>query len=173
MKYLQMFNEFTNYIIENYSFKMTRDEAKNRVLKNEDIYKNEEFQQKFECFIKAWDKIKKNAIKYKCNPEMPIKDLDSNDKLTYFLNDDKEIYNGMYIASAYQNFIDWQNTFLQPIIDSNNSDGILYQYVCNMKKKILIQYSKNEQILLIEERYKKSSLKNFNNIINIFSERNI
>ena len=30
------------------------------------------------------------------------------DKLTYFLNDDKELNNGMYPASACQNFIMWQ-----------------------------------------------------------------
>ena len=173
MKYLPIFKEFINYMIEKYSFKISRDEAKRRVIKNEEIYNNDEFKNKFNDFIKIWNQIKSDAIKYKCNPEMPVKDIDSNDKLINFLNDDGEIYNGMYLASACQNFIDWQNTFLQPIIDPYNVDGILHKYIYNIKKKILLQDSKPGQILLIEERFKKSKYKNLNDIINIYSERNI
>ena len=33
---------------------------------------------------------------------MPIKDLDENDKLSYFLNDNGELNNGMYLAAACQ-----------------------------------------------------------------------
>ena len=49
---------------------------------------------------------------------MKPKNLSQNDNLIYFLNDDGEIGNGIYLAAACQKFITWQNNFLQPIIDS-------------------------------------------------------
>ena len=53
-------------------------------------------------------------------------ELDENKSIAYFLNDDGELGYGMYIASACQNFISWQNTFLQPIIDNVAQNGILH-----------------------------------------------
>ena len=47
---------------------------------------------------------------------MEKKSLTKYDKSMYFLNDVNEIENGIYKASAYQNFINWQNK-LQSIID--------------------------------------------------------
>ena len=66
----------------------------------------------FNNFINSWKNIRKEANKYKCRPEMKEKDLSANDELIYFLNDDGELGNGMYLAAACQNFISWQNTFL-------------------------------------------------------------
>jgi len=66
---------------------------------------------------------------------MPVKDLTIDDNLICFLNDNSELYNGMYLASACQNFIEYQNSFLQPILDENQLNGILYPYVDNIKKK--------------------------------------
>ena len=42
---------------------------------------------------------------------MTPKILNSEDKIIYFLNDDNELGYGMYIASAFQNFISWQMNF--------------------------------------------------------------
>ena len=50
---------------------------------------------------------------------MPIKAFNSEDKLAYYLNDDKGIGYGMYFSAALENFINWQNTFLNHIINSN------------------------------------------------------
>lgn len=55
---------------------------------------------------------------------MKEKDLSANDELKYFLNDDREFGNGMYLAAACQNFIMWQNNFLKPILDSLTQNTI-------------------------------------------------
>jgi len=73
LKYLPAFNEFTNYITNYYSFKITREEARNKVLENEDIVKEKDFNIKYNNFIEAWDNIKSEAIKYKCGNEMEVK----------------------------------------------------------------------------------------------------
>jgi len=132
LSYLPAFNDFTNYMVDNYSFKISRDDAKKRILENEEIYNTKEFTNKFNNFIKAWNEIKSEATKYQCRPEMPIKELSKGNELICFLNDNGEIYNGMYLASACQNFIDWQNSFLQPITEANEFSGILHHYVNNI-----------------------------------------
>ena len=139
LKYLPAFNEFTNYMTDYYSFKVSREEAKNRTLENEEIVKDKEFNIKFKNFVDAWENIKSYAIKYRCRENMNIKnEFTVKDKLSYFLNDDKEINNGMYLASACQNFIEWQNEFLSEIIESYKEKGMLNKYVNknNLLKKI-------------------------------------
>ena len=173
MNYLPIFKEFINYMKNKYSFNISRDEAKNKILNEQEIYQTPGFPEKFDNFIKIWNEIKGDAKKFKCHPEMLVKDLNSNDKLIYFLNDDGELGYGMYIASAFQNFIFWQNSFILPIIESNNANGILHCYINSLKKEISLQEAQNIQILLIEDRFKKSKYRNLNHIIYNFSERNI
>ena len=174
MKYIPIFNEFTNLMVENYSFKISREYAKNNSLENEEIYKNDhEFQKKLLNFIKAWNEIKSEATKYQCRDEMPIKELKPSNKLIDFLIDNGDLGGGMYLAAACQNFISWQNSFLLPIIDANTSNGILNSYVDNMKKKIHLHKAKHDNILLIKDRFSKSKYLNENDIIYSFSERNI
>ena len=170
---LPAFNDFTNYMVDHYSFKISREDARKKALENMDIIKEAEFLKKFDNFIKAWNKIKSEAKKYKCRPVMPIKDLSIKDKLISFLNDPGELLNGMYIAAACQNFIDWQNSFLNPIIDANAFNGILHNYVDNIRKIIPVQNSKPDQIVLIIERFNKSKYTDLNDVIYSFSERNI
>ena len=173
MKYLPNFNEFTNYMVEYYSFKISRDDAKKRILKSEPIFNEQGFQNKYNNFINCWNEIKGEATKYKCRDKMKPKDLNKDDKLIYFLNDDGELGNGMYLAAACQNFITWQNSFLQPIIDNSSQNGILHYFVKNMKRKIPVQNAKINQILLIEDCFKNSFYYNFEDIIQTFSRRNI
>ena len=179
LKYLSAFNEFTNYMINYYSFRIPREEARNKSLINEEIIREKEFNIKYKNFIKAWENIKSKAISYKCRNLNKVKEkFSKNDMLINFLNDDQELNNGMYLASAFQNFIEWQNQFLQPILDANLKKGILNQYVNNISKKISVQEAKSEQIIDIEERFKnkennKNNYIDFNDIIYSFSERNI
>ena len=58
----------------------------------------------------------------------------------------------MYLASACEKFIEWQNLFLQPILEANMYSGILNNYVNTLSKTIPVQEAKKEQIVLIEER---------------------
>ena len=173
MKYLPAFNEFTNYMVENYSFKISRDDAKKRILKNEQIFSENGFAPKYKNFINAWNQIKSEAIKYKCRPEMIPKDLKQEDNLVYFLNDDGELGYGMYLAAACQNFITWQNSFLQPIIDNIAQNGILHHFANNMQRKIPVQSAKINQTLLIEDCFNNSLYYNFEDIISTFCRRDI
>ena len=109
IKYLPEFNQFSNFLIDYYSYKITRKGACNRLIKDEEIYKKNQnkFRQKFKLFIEIWAKIKLYCVKYGLKDEMKPIDLNENQPISYFLNDSFDIGKGMYIASAYQNFINW------------------------------------------------------------------
>ena len=173
LKYLPDFNEFINLMIEEYSFKISRSDAKERSLNEEVIYKNERFRNKLKKFLKAWKEIKDEAVKYECGKDMPVKSLSDTDKLNFFLNDKGEIGGGMYIAAAYTKFIEWQNSILLPIIDANPLGGILHNYVDILKRKIPVQEASSEQIVLIDKRIQDSKYSGIKDIIYSFSERNI
>ena len=174
MKYLPSFNNFINYMNKTYSFKITREEAHQRKLNEEKIFTSNEFIEKFNNFREIWNIIKPYVKKYKCSPELPIKELDSNDYLSYFLNDNSEFGYGMYIAAACQCFIDWQNSFLDNILENNLSEGcILYKYIDHLKNKIGVNEADDRQILLIEEKFEKSEFKNIEDIIYTYSERDM
>ena len=172
MKYLPAFNEFTNYMVDYYSYKISREDARTRTLENEEIFKQID-SNKFKPFKEAWDKIKIYATKYKCQNEMEIKNLNNKDKLICFLNDANEFGNGMYLASACQNFISWQNNFLEYIISSAAHNGILHCYIDNMKNRIPVQEANPNQILLIENCFKNSNYNNFDDLLYSFSKRKI
>ena len=147
LKFLPDINEFSNFMINKYSNKITREYAKENILKSKEISDDNEH---FKKFINAMNKMKKYNVNYKDwkNMKWEIDNLkDNNNKIIYFLNDNIEPNYGMHIAAAYQSFISWQNGFLQPIIDSITKDGIHYFYLNNLKNIIPIQDAKIEQIL--------------------------
>ena len=139
LEYLSDFSNFINMMLDEYSFKISREEAKKRNLRDEAIFQNENFKKRFNKFKKIWEKIKKDAIKYECTDEMKVISLSESDKLNYFLNDNAEMEGGRYIAAAYSKFIEWQNSILSLIIDANPLGGILNNYVDFMKKKFLFK----------------------------------
>ena len=173
LEYLNDFNEFVNLMLEEYSFKISREEAKKRALKDELIFENENFKKKFNEFKEIWKQIKNDAIKYGCRDEMEVINLSESNKLNYLLNDNAEIGGGMHIAAAYSKFIEWQNSILQPIIDANPPGGILNNYVDFMKKKIPVQEASSGQIVLIGKKIKDSQFTDLTNLVYSFSERNI
>ena len=149
LKYLPDFNKFVNFMIDTYSYKISREEASKRILEDEDIYRDNQqnFQKIFKSFKNIWKKLKPYATKFESRNEMPSIDLNENKSLAYFLNDDGEIGKGMYIAAAYEYFIDLQNNFLDKLIEPLKQNGILHHYVKNFEKTIDIQKAKKTEVL--------------------------
>jgi len=113
-------NKLVDLLYKKYNNKIERDVAKTKKLiecfENENI---EDLKQNIiQPYIEAWNKIKSKCTKYLCRPDMPELNITMNHTLIHFLPDDGELYGGMYLASAYKNLIDWQNSFVKIIIDS-------------------------------------------------------
>ena len=154
------FNEFCNFMINYYSYRISRKEASTKLIKDENIYINNiyGFRDKFNKFKEIWKKLKFYSIKYGCRDEMPVIDLDENKSLAFFLNDIGEIGKGMYIASAYQNFIDWHNNFLNILIKSKKYNlKNEYKEIQKVKKNEILYFDSEQKILeIIFENYKRN-----------------
>ena len=162
LEILPYINDFCNYMLNKYNYKISRNKALEKKLDQEDLQKPE-----LEKFLRCWKKIKDNAIQYENREKMISIDLGKNNELIFFLNDDKELNFGMHIAAAYESFITWQNEFLNKIIKENESEeDILHFCIHNLKNEIQVQTAKNSNVLNLDDI-------NLENIINQHSKRDI
>jgi hypothetical protein len=190
MKSLENINKLTNLLLNIYSYKISREDGKSKVFKDEirfiieeynkvnpiQINSEEEFIDNYvKPFIKSWDMIKKKSVQYKCRI---LRDLDKkqsplemkiDNKLCYFLVDDGDKEGGMFLAAAYQHLIEWQNAFINIIIGKNNMNGILNSYVSQLEQEIDIQDATKEEIINIDD----NTYQRLNELIFASSMRNI
>ena len=172
MKYLNDINKLSNLLLNIYSYRISRENAKIKTLQEElgkiindfneinkqKTWTEQEFIDEYiKPFQKSWDEIKNKAVQYKCRilrdldkGEKPL-DIDINNTLNYFLVDDGDKEGGMFLASAYSNFIDWQNQFIDEIISKNNMKGILNSYVSQLEKQVNVQDATESEILNIDD----------------------
>ena len=173
LKYLPIFNEFTNLMVNYFSFNITREASKTTKINDQSTLNNlEGFMNILNTFISSWNKIKDKARVYN-DTELEEKKLSTNDELAYFLNDNNEPGYGMYIAAAFEYFIKSQNEFLEHIINNGENNKNIYYNIDNMKKSIPVQYANENQILLIDNCFFGSNYDNFEDLINTFCKRNV
>jgi len=81
----------------------------------------------------------------------------------------------MFLASAYQHLIEWQNLFINEVISKNSMKGILKSFVSQLEQEINIEDATKEEILNISENTYKAfnDLISVSSMINIFGEKNI
>ena len=173
-----------------YSFKIGREDAKNKTLKKEipeiieaynkinstQIIDENKFIERFITpFFKSWEIIKSKAIQYKCrllrNLDKGEKPLDMNIDLplAYFLVDDGDKDGGMFLASAYEKMIKWQNDFIDIIIGNNKLNGIHNSYVSQIEQEVEIQDATKDEIININDKVYKT----FKDLISTTVKRNL
>ena len=64
--------------------------------------------------------------------------INEESPLSQFLLDNGELYHGMYLAAAYDMFIEWQNSILGNIINLNSQNGLLKSYIHLLKRKVYV-----------------------------------
>ena len=188
MKNLANINKFVNLLLNIYSYKISREYGKKYILKDEltnikntfnemnpiiRITEEELKNDYINPFIESWDKIKDKSVKYKCRNlvekgQTPL-DMKIENPLCNFLVDDGDKDGGMFLASAYENLIEWQNLFINEIISKNTMKGILNSYVSQLEQEINIEDATKEEIVNIDE----NTYKLFNDLISLSSMRNI
>ena len=129
---LDLFNGVLNLFNENYSNRISKKEAGERILKNEDIYKNNG--EIINKFIKFYNKIKKKGTK----------ELSIDNPITDFLIIDNEF--GESYKNIYNNFINEQNKKLEKLLDEKIDQGI---FDINCKNKINIQQINENEIFTL------------------------
>ena len=180
LKNLGPINKLTNILLDIYSFKISREEGETKILKNELKYideiiseNNGPFENDFSLFLKSWNEIKEKCTQYKCRPladkQKEAFNLNIGSYLCNFLVDDGVRGGGMFLASAYENFISWQNNFIDSVINKNKMNGVLNYYVPLLEQDIDIQEAKEDEILTIDD----NTYTTLNKLINTCSMRNI
>ena len=150
LEHLPNINNFSNYLLNKFSHKLSKKDAGEKKVNDNDFKIDKNLLQKF---LNSWQNI-------------GIDKLSENSLLINFLIDNKEQSKENSIFKVYEKFIKYQNEFLEPIIkNSQKKDDIHYFYVDNLQKKINIQDSKNNHIDL--------SKINLDNIIKKYSKRDI
>ena len=190
LKNLEVINVLSNMLLLIYSFKIRREDAKKKLFKDEieNIIKsyneinsikikdrNQFIEKFFKPFVKSWDEIKSKVLKFK---HILLRDLKKGEKpldmtidlpLSFFLVDDGEKEGGMFLASAYENMIEWQNNFIDIIIRNNKLNGIHNSYVSQLEQEVDIQNATKEEIIKIDNEIYKS----FKDLIHSTANRNI
>ena len=138
--YLQTFtqiNNFVNYTIEHYTNQISREKAKSVKIKDEIAAKNIP-SDLLNDFLKGFNDsgIYKIAFRYECHDlreRFDLRELTKEDDLSCFLIDNGVQYYGMQIASIYQKYISFQNSFLDKVFYNIPDDNIKLVY---LKKKL-------------------------------------
>jgi hypothetical protein len=193
---LNNINKFANLLLNIYSFKISRDDAKTRKLSDElpfimnsynkiynsSINDKKVFEDKYiNPFINSWNQIKDKLFKYnekiivdKSRGEKPLEIKINNPISNFLVDDDDDKDGGLFLASAYENMIEWQNQFLDEIISKNNTNGILNSYIYQLEKEINIQDATEDEIININDNTKKIfyDLILSSSMRNIFDDKN-
>ena len=177
LKYLNDYNNFINLMINYYTGRISRKEAKDegKNLNLEDIYKKDEFnfQDKFDKFKSIWNNILSKYLKNNNTSDKFLENFEGNERLAYFLIDDNDKDYGIFIAKGLQLFIQWQNSFLKPIINAYKlkKNNLLNCYVAQIEKNVNVQNANDLQILQIEKCFDKTYFINFEELCSIYCER--
>ena len=180
LKYLQEYNDFINLMINYYSGKISRNEANRgeRSLSLEEIYKNDNnFKNKYNKFKSIYnDCLSEELKKYNENnlkSDKFIEKINGNESLGYYLCDNVDKEYGIFILIGLKKFIEWQNSFLKPIIEAykKKENNILNCYISKMEKTVNVQDANNLQILKIDSCFDNTSFINFNDLLYIYTER--
>ena len=145
MKKLPLINKVCNEMINYASFKYSREEAKEILIKDELI--NNEIYNLLNEFIKIYKEIRPHIKQEGCHEfgdlyyELDIKNLHLSDLCV----DSGEMGFGLVYLAIYKEMADWQNSFINVVINSSNEH--LKYYKDSFNSKIMIQDCEEEQIL--------------------------
>ena len=147
LKYLPTFNELCNNIINSYSYKLTREEAKNIKIKEE----MKMYEELIDKFITYYQKLRPLIKQYEChtfsdkNKRMYFNDLFNSQYLSNFCVDIGEFDYGMVLAAMYKEMINWQNHFINAVINSKNINHKNYSAL--FEQEIMIQDCQESDII--------------------------
>ena len=174
LKYIPKINKKINYLIQNYSYIITRDEAIKTTIEKEynktdnNIFalnrnkKKEKINEYFNDIINLFNEFKDIELQWGCH-KLPKMNLTTKSELSCVLLDDSEP--GFYLSSIYKKLIEYQNLFLDNIINCNIQNGLLHCFVKQLSNEMMIQDANiNEIVKLDFEQHNNNNLKLYSGI---------
>ena len=175
LKYLPKVNEKLNHLINSYSYKISRDESAKKTIKEEFYNKNNnifvinkykennDIISYIKDIINLFDEFNKIPLQWGCHQLKNIS-LKSDSSLSTILLDENEP--GYYLASIYKKLIEYQNLFLENIINCNSQNGLLYCFVKQLNNEIMAQDVTFNEIVKL--KIKKNNSKLYSDLEEIF-----
>jgi len=171
LKVLNKLNPFVNEMINRFSYKISRKEARkpnytlHSLFERLLSFEREELIEKFKTFKEGWEEIKQNASNIYSREEISnIPKFKKRDAIAYFLNDDTEDGFGIYIAKVYQYLCKIQNDFLNIVENAIQKNIKLFYLKNNFKNEIIVQTAKPFQVIDIDDE-KFGEFSNFEEMI--------
>ena len=140
-------NALEKELLSKYSFNITREEARQLIINDEIISKNDNISKLFIKFEEAYNKLKDYNGEFGCHDLKKIHELEDTDSLSYILNDIGVEKEGMHLAAIYQYFIEFQNSFLNNIIGNELLNKNLRYFSESINNEIYIQDANESEIL--------------------------
>ena len=165
-----LMNPFENYALLKYSNKITRIESKRILIKNELAQMRDEIiKKKYENFERGYNSISRYAKKLDCKELKEEKKISTEDPIAFVLNDNGELGYGMYIAAAYAQFIEYQNSFLKAVLTNINLSELRY-FKEQIEKEISCQKATNLEVVSFDIH--SDIFMSFYELISCYSFRN-
>ena len=193
IKNLKNINKLCNLLSLIYSYKISREEAQNKTLKDEiknilNYYnemnndkikdENEFIEEYINPFIESWNNIKNLSVQYGCQVLFDIEkgenplEMGIEKPLSFFLVNEGDKNGGLFLAAAYEYLENCQNNFIDIILLNNHTSGLLNSYKAQLEQEIYIQDASDEEIININDKtYEKlEDLIKESSMRNIYSE---
>ena len=157
LRYIPKINKKLNYLIQNYSYKISRSDASERTIKDEYYKKDNNLfvlkninkkDKKVNDYLKdvinLFKKFKNVNLQWGCH-KLQKMELSSDSNLVTILLDDNEP--GYYLSSIYKKLIEYQNVVLDNIINCNSQNGLLHCFVRQLNSEMMIQDATDKEII--------------------------
>ena len=173
LKYLPKINKKLNHLIDNYSYKISRDEATKKTIKEEfnkgnnnifiiNNFKHDDVNYYMKDIFKLFDIFKDIELQWGCH-QLSKTNFNADSTLGTILLDDNNP--GYYLASIYKKLIEYQNLFLDHIINCNSQNGLLHCFVKQITSEIMVQDATVNEIVKLKIREnEKNNLKLYSDL---------
>ena len=135
---LALFNNTLNLFREKYSLYITREDAENEILSDNELYKNNK--EEIDEFIKYY-----NSLGIKGSEKKIIKLSNKNKLFEFFIDDGNEI--GKSYIEIYKKFINEQNKQIDHLLNLKIEEGV---FDLNCRNEVNIQNIKEDEIFSLK-----------------------
>ena len=112
--------------------------------------------------VNLFNKFKKIELMWGCHKLQPIELSTEESKLATILLDDNEP--GYYLSSIYKKLIEYQNIFLDNIINCNSQNGLLHCFVKQLNNEIMVQDAGINEILKLNFEENNNNIKLYSSL---------
>ena len=171
LEHLKYLNPLAKLLINKYSYKISREEAKQKsIIEELNLIGNNFNREQLTEFIESYNQMIGQGEPINCDAISDVNlTLDEKKQLAYFLNDDGELHYGINLANIYNKLISIQNGFLELAVRKLDTKENLGFFKEQVNKDIYIQDATYAEI--VNFSLDNACFSSFESIIYMYSWR--